>query len=72
MDPTTGLYDVEKRKYLTLPKLELRPLSHPAHILSLYQLRYPGSWRRIVVNLLITNLALNSNDVNDEDDGDEK
>jgi hypothetical protein len=28
--PRTGLDDVEKRKFLTLPGLELRPLSHPA------------------------------------------
>jgi hypothetical protein len=35
-----GLDDVEKRKFLTLPRLELRPLGHPAHSQSLYQLRY--------------------------------
>jgi hypothetical protein len=30
VDPRTGLDDVEKRKFLTLPGLELRPLGHPA------------------------------------------
>jgi hypothetical protein len=34
---------VEKRKFLTLPGLELRPLSRPARSQSLYRLRYPGS-----------------------------
>jgi hypothetical protein len=30
MGPTAFLDDVEKRKFLTLPRLELRPLAHPA------------------------------------------
>jgi hypothetical protein len=42
VDPSTGLYDVEKRK-LTLPGPELRPLGRPARSQSLYRLRYPGS-----------------------------
>jgi hypothetical protein len=42
VDPRAGLDDVEKRKLLTLPGLELRPLSCPAHSQSLYRLRYPG------------------------------
>jgi hypothetical protein len=29
--PTAGLDDVEERELLTLPGLELRTLSHPAH-----------------------------------------
>jgi hypothetical protein len=33
-----GLDDVEKRKFLILPGLELRPISW-----ALYRLRYPGS-----------------------------
>jgi hypothetical protein len=33
--------DVEKRKFLTLPGLELRPLGHPARSQSVYRLRYP-------------------------------
>jgi hypothetical protein len=38
-----GMDDVEKRKFLTLPGLELRPLSRPARSQTLYRLRYPGS-----------------------------
>jgi hypothetical protein len=30
VDPRTGLDDFEKRKFLTLPGLELRPLGRPA------------------------------------------
>jgi hypothetical protein len=30
VDPRAALNDVEKRKFLTLPGLELRPLDHPA------------------------------------------
>jgi hypothetical protein len=37
-----GLDDVEKRKFLNLPRLELRSLGHPARSQSLYRLRYPG------------------------------
>jgi hypothetical protein len=37
------LDDVEKRKFLTLPGLELLPHGHPARRQSLYRLRYPGS-----------------------------
>jgi hypothetical protein len=42
--PRTGLDDVEERKFLTLPGLELRPLRRPARSQSLYRLRYPGSY----------------------------
>jgi hypothetical protein len=42
VDPRAGLDDVEKRKLLTLPGLELRPLGRPARSQSLYRLRYPG------------------------------
>jgi hypothetical protein len=41
--PRAGLDDVEKRKFLSLPALELRLLRRPARNQSLYQLRYPGS-----------------------------
>jgi hypothetical protein len=34
-----GLNDLEKRKFLTLPGLELRPLGRPARSQSLYRLR---------------------------------
>jgi hypothetical protein len=43
MDPRAGLDDLEKRKFLTLPGLELRTLSRPARSRSLYRLRYPRS-----------------------------
>jgi hypothetical protein len=38
--PRAGLYDVEKRKFLTLPELELRSFDYPARSQSLYRLRY--------------------------------
>jgi hypothetical protein len=34
-----GSGDLEKRKFLTLPELELRPFSRPARSQSLYRLR---------------------------------
>jgi hypothetical protein len=42
VDPRAGLDDVEERKFLILPGLELRPLGRPARSQSLYRLRYPG------------------------------
>jgi hypothetical protein len=36
VDPKAGLEDMEKRKLLTLPGLELRPLSPPDSSQSLY------------------------------------
>jgi hypothetical protein len=42
VDPRAGLDNVEKRKFLRLPGLELRPLSCPARSQSLYRLRYRG------------------------------
>jgi hypothetical protein len=45
VDPRAGLDDVEKRKYLTLPGLELQPLERPARSQSLYQLRNPRVWK---------------------------
>jgi hypothetical protein len=46
MDPRAGLDDVEKREFLTLPGLELRPIGRPARSQSLYRLRYrvPGAF----------------------------
>jgi hypothetical protein len=41
VDPRAGLDDVEKRKFLILQGLELRPLGRPALSQSLYRLRYP-------------------------------
>jgi hypothetical protein len=42
VDLRAGLDDVEKRKFLNLPGLELRPLGRPARSQSLYRLCYPG------------------------------
>jgi hypothetical protein len=42
MSPRTGLDDVEKRKFLTLPRLEIRLLGRPARNQSLYRLRIPA------------------------------
>jgi hypothetical protein len=38
--PRAGLDDVENRKFLTIPGLELRSLGHPARSQSLYRLGY--------------------------------
>jgi hypothetical protein len=48
VDPRADLDDVEKRKFLILPGLELRPLGRPASSQSLYRLRYPGLIRKII------------------------
>jgi hypothetical protein len=42
VEPTAGLNDVKKRKSLTLPGIELRPLGRPARSQSLYRLLYLG------------------------------
>jgi hypothetical protein len=42
MDPMAGLDDVEKRKFLTSPGLELRALGRPTRSQLLYVLRSPG------------------------------
>jgi hypothetical protein len=54
MGPRTGLDDMEKLKFLTLPRLELLLLDRPAPSQSLYRLRYRGSFQ------LIQNILLNS------------
>jgi hypothetical protein len=43
MDPRAGLDNVEKKEFLTLPGLELRPFGRSARSQSLYRLRYLGS-----------------------------
>jgi hypothetical protein len=40
VSPRTGLDDVEKRKILPLPGLELRPIGRPVCSQPLYRLRY--------------------------------
>jgi hypothetical protein len=42
VDPRVGLEDMENRKFLTLPGLELLPLGRPACNQSLCRLRYFG------------------------------
>jgi hypothetical protein len=46
--PRAGMDDMEKRKFLTLPGLELRPLRRPARSQLLYRLRYPGSKQNFI------------------------
>jgi hypothetical protein len=46
VDPRAHLDDVEKRKFLTLPGLQLQPFGRPARSQSLYRLRYPDSYQR--------------------------
>jgi hypothetical protein len=41
--PRASLEDMEKREFLTLLKLKLRPLCHPAHSQLLYRLHYDTS-----------------------------
>jgi hypothetical protein len=48
--PRAGLDYMEKRKFLTLPGLELRPLRRPARSQSLYRLSYSGS-RTFVIRI---------------------
>jgi hypothetical protein len=54
MGPRNSLDDVEKRKFLTLPGLELRSFSSPARSQSLYRLRYNGP----VSEVPVSNIAL--------------
>jgi hypothetical protein len=41
--PEPGQDDMEKKKFLPLPGLELWPFDRPARSQSLYRLSYPGS-----------------------------
>jgi hypothetical protein len=41
--PRAGEDDVEKRKFLTVPRLEFRPHGRPAHSQSICRLSSPGS-----------------------------
>jgi hypothetical protein len=52
VNPRASPDDVEKRKFLTLLGLKLRPLSRPARSQSLYRLLYPGSLHGVVLNKL--------------------
>jgi hypothetical protein len=58
MYPRAGLDDLEKRKFLTLPGLELRTLRRPARSQSLYRLRYPDSQICVYIHILTHNSIL--------------
>jgi hypothetical protein len=62
VDSIVGLDDMEKRKFLTLPELELQPLGRPARSQLLYRLSYPGSQ---CVSCRIT-IVENENDLRSE------
>jgi hypothetical protein len=47
--PRAGLDEVEKRKFLALLELELRPLGRPAHSQSPYRLSYAAPDRKCTV-----------------------
>jgi hypothetical protein len=51
VSPRAGLDYMEKRKFLTLPGLELRPLGRPARTQSLYRLSYPGSYDCVYIQM---------------------
>jgi hypothetical protein len=50
VNPKAGLDNLEKRKFLTLSGLELRPLGHPARSQVLYRLHYYSSNKNAVAN----------------------
>jgi hypothetical protein len=64
VDPRVGLDDLEERKFLTLPGLELRSLSRPAHSQSLHRLRYPEKsyialiFSEIVISKCLANITV--------------
>jgi hypothetical protein len=47
VSPRAGLDDVEKRKFLTLPGLDLRPLNRAARSQLIYRSRYSGCTCRV-------------------------
>jgi hypothetical protein len=55
--PRAGLGYVEKRKFLTLPGLELRPLSRPARSMSLFFFFCICFLRLCVTNQLVAYLV---------------
>jgi hypothetical protein len=57
VDPRADLDDVEMRKSLALPGLELQPPGRPACSQSLYRLRYSGSFNYIVNDVKISQSA---------------
>jgi hypothetical protein len=53
-----GLDDMEKRKFLTVPGLKLRPLGRPVRAQLLYRLRYPSSLYSLCIGITIKKLPL--------------
>jgi hypothetical protein len=67
-----GLNDVEKTKFLTIPRVELGPLCRPVRSRLLYRLRYagflttvwyPGSCRGVIIGQNDTGLNSRHDDV---------
>jgi hypothetical protein len=48
VDLRAGLDNVEKRKFFTIPGLELRTLGRLSRSQSLYRLRYPGFFIELI------------------------
>jgi hypothetical protein len=55
----SGLDDVKKSRFLTLPGLELLPLGRPARNQSLYRLQYHG-FTYVTYRILLLSLLFNS------------
>jgi hypothetical protein len=55
--PRTGLDDVEKRKFFTVPGLELRPLGRPALILTALFLAAVGTFSTLLSGCSETSLT---------------
>jgi hypothetical protein len=58
VDPRACLDDVEKRKFFTLPGLELRLLGRPARSQSQYRLHYPGYFYMYGVKIIYDSLQI--------------
>jgi hypothetical protein len=56
VDTIAGLDDVEKRKFVTLTEIEVRPIGRLARSQSLYRLRYPGTVR--ISNVIVRDFHL--------------
>jgi hypothetical protein len=67
MDPRAGLDDVEKRKFLPPPALELRPLGRPFRSESLYRLSYAEKIKyktNLLLGFLITETKIRAPELN--------
>jgi hypothetical protein len=58
MGPRTGVVDMEKKKILSLPGLELRLFSRPACSQSLYRPGYPALNSLLLYRVLLTSIWL--------------